>query len=223
MKMFGVEVIRDGYKYFKVSNGIKYKSLDKIKIESDVAISIHYFAIAALVGGKVKIENIDYNNTKQDYIKFVDILASMGCDVVIESNFIEVSRDINKELQGITIDMKNMKTLTQLLSVVALRCSSETVIYNALTTNDDIDRLEIIQSEFKNIGAIVEVLDEGSIKIIPQKTYNGSTIDTYNDYRTAMAFSLLGTFIEGIFILDEHSITKTYTDYFDVLDTLVGK
>ncbi len=220
MKRFGVEVENDGYKYLRVNNNQEYQAPELITIEPDVAISVHFFAIAAIVGGRVRIENINYYDTKQEYIRFVDILEEMGCTVFRDKNFIEVSRDINQELKPVHINMQNMKMLVQLLSVVALRCSGESVLTNCLNTEDGINRLNLISNEFKKLGASVERINENTIKIIPEQHYRSATIDTSNDYRTAMAFSLLGTFIDSIFILDKHSITKTYADYFDVLDNL---
>lgn len=220
MKQFGVEVENHDYKLLRVANNQEYIAPEIITIEPDVAIAVHFFAIAAIIGGRVRIENINYYNTKQDYIRFVDILEEMGCTVARDKNFIEVSRDINQELQAVKINMLNMKMLVQLLSVVTLRCNGESILTNCLNTEDGIDRLEIISSEFKKIGACVERLDESTIKIKPEQVYRPATIDTLNDYRTAMAFSLLGTFVDGIFVLDQHSITKTYANFFDVLDNL---
>ncbi len=223
MKHFGVEVENHDYKLLRVNNNQEYTAPEKIKIEPDVAISVHFFAIAALVGGRVRIENINYYNTKQEYIRFVDILEEMGCTVVKDKYFIEVSRDINQELKPVHINMQNMKMLVQLLSVVALRCSGESILTNCFNMEDGVDRLAIISSEFRNLGAYVERLDQNTIKIVPEKHYSPATIDTSNDYRTAMAFSLLGTFIDGIFILDQHSLTKTYASFFDVLDDLAKR
>ncbi len=220
MKKFGVEVETDDYKYLRVNNNQQYQAPEFIKIEPDVAIAVHFFAIAAIVGGSVRVDDINYYETKQEYIRFVDILEEMGCSVEKEKNYIQVSRDINKPLNAVHINMVNMKMLVQLLSVVALRCNGESTLTNCYSIEDGIDRLEIISTEFKNIGATIERLDENTIKIIPQEHYRHATIDTYNDYRTAMAFSLLGTFIDGIYILDEHSIAKAYANFFDILDSL---
>ncbi len=224
MKKFGVEVkCDDDYKYIRVANNQEYQAPETIKIESDATISVHFFAVAAIVGGRVRIENINYNDTKQEYIiRFVDILEDIGCTVIKGQNFIEVSRDIKKELKPINTDMKNIRMLVQLVAVVALRCNGESILTNCLNIEDGIDRLKIICREFKHIGATVERVNENTIKIIAQKKYRPNTIDTFNDYRTVMAFSLIGTFIDGVYINNEHSITKTYTEYFDILDKLAN-
>ncbi len=220
MKMFGVHVERDGDKYFKVNNN-KYQAPDKINIEPDATIAAHFFAIAAIIGGRARVNNINYSSSKQEHIKFVDILEQMGCNIKKESNFIEVSRDISKPIKGINIDMKNIKNLTQLLSIVALKAESQTIITNIKNLKySEIDRIKITCSELKNIGAEIFEIDEDSIKIIPKEHYHGATIDTFNDYRTTMAFSLLGTFIDGISILDEHNVDKIHPHFFDMLDAL---
>ncbi len=220
MKKFGVEVETDGDKYLRVNNDKQYEAPEHIQIEADVIIAIYFFSIVAIVGGRLQIDNINYYQTKQEYVKFVDILEQMGCSIVRGDNFIEVARDVNKELNAVNVDMSNMKMLTQLLAVITLKCNGESVLSNCRSLDDGMDRLKIISSEFKSIGANVEIINDNSIKIIPSKHYSPATIDAYNDYRTAMAFSLIGTFVDGIFILDEHSVTKAYNDFFEVLDQL---
>lgn len=221
MKTFGVQVSHDGYKYFKVENKKKYVSRDDITIEPDATIASYFFAIAAITCGRIRIDGINYFNTKQNDVKFVDILQQMGCYVAKGENFIEVYKNKNATLKGVEVDMTTMTNLTQLLAVVALQADTPTIIKGVKSIrHKKVDRIAAITSEFATIGAVIEDIDENTVKVIPSEKYNGNVLDTYNDYRTTMALSLAGTFIDDISIMDAQSVFKIYPDFFKTLEKL---
>ena len=80
------------------------------------------------------------------------------------------------------------------------------------------DRLSAIATELGKLGIQCE---EGpdSITIHPGQVTAGS-VDTYEDHRMAMGFSLIGLRAEGICINDPDCCKKTFENYFQVLDNL---
>jgi 3-phosphoshikimate 1-carboxyvinyltransferase len=56
--------------------------------------------------------------------------------------------------------------------------------------------------------------------IYPCKTFQLSNLQTYNDHRMAMAFSLIGLRVDGITIENPSCVSKTFPNYFEVLNTL---
>jgi 3-phosphoshikimate 1-carboxyvinyltransferase len=78
MKGFGVQVIRDGYRYFRISAGQKYKSCP-YNVDGDVSGASYFWAAAAVTGGTVTTENIHPRTTRQGDIGLLDILEEMGC------------------------------------------------------------------------------------------------------------------------------------------------
>jgi 3-phosphoshikimate 1-carboxyvinyltransferase len=56
--------------------------------------------------------------------------------------------------------------------------------------------------------------------IYPCDEIQPATIETYNDHRMAMAFSLIGLRIPGIKIENPLCVSKTFPNYFEVLDSL---
>jgi 3-phosphoshikimate 1-carboxyvinyltransferase len=80
------------------------------------------------------------------------------------------------------------------------------------------DRIHAIVTELRRIGIRCEE-EEDTITIYPGIPHPAA-IETYEDHRMAMAFSLLGLRTEGITIRDPMCCKKTFEDYFKILDEL---
>jgi 3-phosphoshikimate 1-carboxyvinyltransferase len=75
------------------------------------------------------------------------------------------------------------------------------------------DRLNAMATELRKVGAEVE---EGHdyIKVTPPSTIKHAQIDTYNDHRIAMCFSLVALSDTPVTINDPGCTRKTFPDYF---------
>ncbi len=58
------------------------------------------------------------------------------------------------------------------------------------------------------------------LTIYPCKSIHPATVKTYNDHRMAMAFSLIGLRVPGLTIENPGCVSKTFPNYFDVVETL---
>lgn len=67
----------------------------------------------------------------------------------------------------------------------------------------------------------VEEEDDG-ILIYPGEP-KACVIETYDDHRVAMAFSLLGLRVDGIVIDNPGCCKKTFENYFELLASLTGR
>jgi 3-phosphoshikimate 1-carboxyvinyltransferase len=65
----------------------------------------------------------------------------------------------------------------------------------------------------------VEEYEDGMI-IYPCEKFIPATIQSYNDHRMAMAFSLIGLRFDGITIENPSCVSKTFPNFFEVLETL---
>ena len=61
---------------------------------------------------------------------------------------------------------------------------------------------------------------EDGMTIYPCTEIHPAIVQTYNDHRMAMAFSLIGLRVPGIEIENPACVSKTFPSYFEVLDTL---
>jgi 3-phosphoshikimate 1-carboxyvinyltransferase len=215
---FGVEIQRNAYHSFRIPNK-KYKSIITYAIESDATAASYFFAAPALCGGTVKIENIS-RDSKQGDIAFIDILQQMGCEVSEDDNCISVSG--TAELRGIDIDMRDIPDTAQTLSALAPFASSVTNIRGIASARvKETDRVHATCFELARLGVQVEEHHDG-LTIHPCKKFIPATIRTYNDHRMAMAFSLIGLRVPGVAIENPECVSKTFPDFFEVMDTLSG-
>lgn len=213
MQTFGAYVENDAYRTFTVSNEAHYSAAD-YAIESDASNASYFFAMPAITGGRVRVENISYERSKQGDVKFVDILEKMGCEVERGDNYIEVRKAPGKTLNAIDVDMTNMPDIAQTLAVVALQADGPTRIGGVHTLRiKETDRIQAIANEMKVLGINIDTSDS-EFTVYPAENPRGGRIETYDDHRMAMAFSLAGLFIDGITIAHPSCVNKTFPKYF---------
>jgi 3-phosphoshikimate 1-carboxyvinyltransferase len=76
--------------------------------------------------------------------------------------------------------------------------------------------------ELAKLGATVDA-GPGHLRIIPPHALrSGATIDTYDDHRMAMCFSLAAFGGVPVTIRDPGCVSKTFPEYFAVLGQLTG-
>ncbi len=216
MRDFGVDIKRDGYERFIIEPAI-YSSLPNYLIESDASAASYFFAAPAICGGKVRVENISRSSVQGD-IDFLDILAEMGCEINERENAIEVTGTEN--LRGVDVDMRDISDTAQTLAAIAPFASSPTRITGiGFIRAKETDRVSAVCTELARLGIRVEEYEDG-MKIYPCENIQRAEIQTYNDHRMAMAFSLIGLRADGVEIENPSCVSKTFPNFFDVLDKL---
>jgi 3-phosphoshikimate 1-carboxyvinyltransferase len=216
MSDFGVEILRDGYSRFTI-HPIHYSPLTQYPIESDASAASYFFAAPAILGGSVRVENIS-RNSKQGDIAFLDTLQKMGCAITESSNSLLVTRHLS--LTGIDIDMRNIPDTAQTLAAIAPFASSPTQIRGIASARvKETDRVAATCTELARLGVKVEEHPDG-MTIYPCEKFEPASIQTYNDHRMAMAFSLIGLRVPGVTIENPACVSKTFPNFFEVLETL---
>jgi 3-phosphoshikimate 1-carboxyvinyltransferase len=216
MRDFGVDVQRDGYKSFLIPL-TNYESRITYTVESDASAASYFFAAPAICGGTVKVENISRKSVQGD-IAFLNVLEKMGCTVKESDKSISVSR--KSELHGLDIDMRDISDMAQSLAAVAPFASTPTRIRGIASARiKETDRVAAACTELSRLGVKVDEHEDG-MTIYPCDSFCPATIQTYNDHRMAMAFSLIGLRIPGITVENPGCVSKTFPDFFEVLETL---
>jgi len=215
MQDFGVEIERQGYERFVIRPSFYFPL--SYSIESDASAASYFFAAPAICGGTVRIENIS-RNSKQGDIAFLDILGQMGCTIREVDNSIEVTGTTS--LRGIDIDMRDIPDTAQTLATIAPFASSPTRIRGIASARvKETDRIHATCIELERLGMRVEEHEDG-MTIYPCDKIQPATIQTYNDHRMAMAFSLIGLRVGGVSIENPSCVSKTFPKFFEVLDSL---
>jgi 3-phosphoshikimate 1-carboxyvinyltransferase len=212
MNMFGISVNRDGYRYFKVSGGQKYRPR-KFKIDGDVSAASYFWAAAAVTGGTIKTENIHPHTTKQGDIALLDIMEEMGCRIEKGAESVVVR---GGALSGIEVDMGAMPDMVPTLAAMALFAKGRTTIRNVSHLRlKESDRLRAIETEWRRLGGRIEELADGLI-IHGGSPLSGTVVDSHEDHRIAMSLAVVGLRVPGISIRGEGSVNKSFPGFWEL-------
>ncbi len=220
MKTFGVEVVNDNYESFRISGGQKYRSPGYFLVEGDASSASYFLAAAAIRGGEVTVTGIGENSLQGD-TAFAQVLADMGAEVTLAADHIKVSR--KGPLHGIDQDMNRIPDAAMTIATTALFAEGPTTIRNIANWRvKETDRLAAMAAELRKVGATV---DEGEdyLTIEPPATLRHAVIETYNDHRIAMCFSLVALSDTPVTILDPGCTSKTFPTYFEEFARISGK
>ena len=215
MAAFRVHVTNDGYKHFKIEGGQQYQPR-VYNIEPDASNASYFFAAAAITGGRVTVQHLNLDSAQGD-VQFVRLLEKMGCQVAVSDAGITVTGP--EKLKGIDVDMRMISDTSLTLAAIAPFANSRVSIRNIEHTRwQETDRIHAMVTELRKLGVpVVEHRDGLEISPAPIKP---AAVDTYEDHRVAMAFSLIGLKANGIQINDPECVSKTFPDYFQVLRDL---
>ena len=215
MKSFGATATATkNYSQIAVANTNRYRGID-YAIEPDASAASYFFALAAITGGRITVENLSRASLQGD-VEFCDCLAQMGASVEYGPDSITVQ---GGKLHGIDVDMNGISDTVQTLSVVALFADGPTRMRNvAHIRHKETDRIGATACELRKLGATVDETEEG-LTVHPG-TLRGAAIDTYNDHRMAMSFALAGLRTPGVVIRNPGCTSKTYPEFFEDLARL---
>lgn len=216
MKVFGVEVLNDNYETFKIKGGQTYQAVETFMVEGDASSASYFLAAAAIKGGTVKVTGIGKKSIQGDVL-FVDVLEQMGANVEWGDDYVSVSKG---ELHAIDMDFNHIPDAAMTIATTALFVEGTTTLRNIYNWRvKETDRLFAMATELRKVGAEVEE-GEDYLKITAPKVLKHAAIDTYDDHRMAMAFSLLALDPVSVTINDPECTAKTFPTYFDVLRSI---
>lgn len=216
MEQLGAKAVFDGVNY-TMHSGIAYQS-GSCQIEPDVSAACYFYAAAALTGGRTVVRHVTQDCMQGD-LKFLDLLAQMGCTVSDTRDGIEVRGAAGGHLKGVTVDMKDFSDQTMTLAALAPFADSDVRIENVSHIRfQESDRIHAIVTELTRLGISCEE-ETDAITIHPGEP-RAAVVQTYDDHRMAMAFALIGLRAEGIAIDNPMCCRKTFENYFEVLDRL---
>lgn len=216
MKTFGVHARHEDFQKFVIPGKQHYQSPGSYLVEGDASSASYFLAAAAIKGGTVRVHGIGKNSTQGD-IQFLDVLEKMGASVQLEENWVEVSRN---KLYGIDMDLNHIPDAAMTIATTALFANGPTTIRNIYNWRvKETDRMSAMASELRKVGAEVKTGDD-YITIDPPEHLHSCAIETYNDHRVAMAFSLASLGGAEITILNPECTNKTFPDYFDLFDDI---
>ena len=219
MARFGVQVKREGWQKFTISANANYVSPKQIYVEGD-ASSASYFLAAGAIAGIMTVDGISKDSIQGD-VRFAEALEMMGAEITYSENYIVCN---NKgKLKAIDLDCNHIPDAAMTLAILALFAEGTTTLRNIASWRvKETDRISAMATELRKVGATVE---EGAdyIKITPPtKLTPNAVIDTYDDHRMAMCFSLVSLGGVPITINDPGCVAKTFPNYFKEFEKIVS-
>ncbi|MCO7187713.1 MULTISPECIES: 3-phosphoshikimate 1-carboxyvinyltransferase [unclassified Pseudoalteromonas] len=216
MAQFGVTVEHDNYQIFHVKGQQGYVSPGSIMVEGDASSASYFIAAAAIAGGEIEINGVGRKSVQGD-IGFASVMEQVGAVIDWHDEKLVVRKG---ELNGVDIDANAIPDAAMTLATVALFAKGKTAIRNIYNWRvKETDRLYAMATELKKVGA--EVIEgHDFIEITPPEAFHLAEIDTYNDHRIAMCFSMLAVGGVDVIINDPGCTAKTFPTYFDVLSSV---
>ncbi len=225
IRRFGGVVEQDGWSSFTIPAGQTYKSPGTIHVEGDASSASYFLAAGAIGRGPVRVQGVG-NNSIQGDVRFAQALEQMGATIVMGDNWIEASAA--GPLKAVDMDFNHIPDAAMTIAVAALYAEGTTTLRNIASWRvKETDRLSAMATELRKLGAKVE---EGAdwLSVTPPATLLPAAIDTYDDHRMAMCFSLasLDGFIRQgakVRINDPKCVAKTFPEYFTAFASIAKR
>ncbi|WP_414444217.1 3-phosphoshikimate 1-carboxyvinyltransferase [Burkholderia sp. 22PA0106] len=216
MARFGVTVERDGWARFTVP-AARYRSPGTIMVEGDASSASYFLAAGALGGGPLRVEGVGRASIQGD-VGFAAALMQMGANVSMGDDWIEV-RGIGHDhgrLEPIDMDFNLIPDAAMTIAVAALFADGPSTLRNIASWRvKETDRIAAMAIELRKVGATVEEGADYLVVTPPAVLLPNAAIDTYDDHRMAMCFSLVSLGGVPVRINDPKCVAKTFPDYFD--------
>jgi len=213
MREFGAQAGWTPEGHLQVTAGRTYRPR-RSTIEPDASSAVYPFCAAAIAGGIVRVDGIPAASAQPDF-RVLGLLQRMGCQVRRFGETVEVQGPADGLRSLGEVDMNDLPDAALAYAVVALFANGPTVIRNVPNLRiKETDRLHALETELRRLGARATAGPD-SIAIQPGPLH-GAAIETYDDHRMAMAFSLAGLRVPGVAIHDPTCVSKTWPNYFDV-------
>lgn len=220
MQQFGCFVEQPARGIYKIAASAAYQSRE-YQIEPDVSAAAYFYAMAALSGGSVLVHQV-HRSSMQGDIRFLSILEEMGCSIQETEDGIVLTGPKDGVLHGIDVDMGNCSDQSMTLAALAPFADGPVWIRNVGHIRlQESNRMEAIQTELTKLGISCKIF--GDDILIEPGMPHGGLVETYEDHRMAMAFSLIGLRVPGIVIDNPLCCRKTFEQYFDLLDEICRK
>jgi len=228
MHQFGVEVIQTNPQMFQIpalmDDQGPYFSPRELWVEGDASTASYFLALGALGHGPIIVRGVGRDSIQGD-VAFAQALSMMGANVSMGKDWIEV-RGVDTDtgqLHGIEIDCTEIPDAAMTLAVLGMFATGTTKLTGIASWRvKETDRIAAMVCELQKFGAKVESGDSFlSVQAPSPWLVPDQGVNTYDDHRMAMCFSLAAFGPNSFLINDPDCVSKTFPSYFDVFTQLV--
>lgn len=221
MKAFGVAIdYKRDFLEYRIKNK-EYKA-GQFNVPADFSTAAMILAAGVLAGGSITISGLNFLLPQADS-KILDILNDMDAQVCVNRTRGEVKVTGSSLLKGGSFDLTDSPDLLPVLSILALKARTPVEISGiAHARLKETDRVSNIASQLKKFGATV-IEQQDQLLIIAPKVPKNSRIQTFNDHRLFMAFTIASLLTEKTEVEGAESIDVSYPGFLQDLVQLGAK
>lgn len=226
MADFGVQVVNQDWQRFVVPAEAQYQSPGAYHVEGDASSASYFLALGAIGGGPIDIQGVGSNSVQGD-VQFAKVVEAMGAQVEFQPHAMTVTGSCvakGERLQAFDLDFNLIPDAAMTAAALAMFADGPCTLRNIASWRvKETDRIEAMHAELAKLGAQVES-GEDWLKVWPirSEAWQSASIETYDDHRIAMCFSLAAFGPLPVTILDPNCVSKTFPDYFSVFEDLVS-
>ena len=217
MQHFGVSVENHDWQRYIIAADAEYVSPKEIWVEGDASSASYFFALGLLAGGPIRIYGINKESIQGD-ILFAEFVERVGAQLAYGADYIEVSsiQEVDApRVKAFDEDFNLIPDAAMTAAVLALYADGPCTLRNIASWRvKETDRIDAMHAELEKLGAIVES-GHDYLKVTPPVHWKGASIETYDDHRMAMCFSLAVFAGVPVRIMDPACVNKTFPTYFD--------
>lgn len=194
----------------------------QFQIPGDFSAAALLLVAGVMVGGTLTVKGLNFSLPQADS-KILEILKEMNAEIKVNMRRGEVRVTGSKTIEGGTFDLTDAPDLLPVISILALKATSPVKITGIAHARwKETDRVAIIASQLKKFGArVVEAEDQ--LSIVPPRILRNSNIQTFNDHRLFMAFTIASLMTEKSEIEGAESIDVSYPNFLLDLKRLGAK
>jgi 3-phosphoshikimate 1-carboxyvinyltransferase len=220
MAQFGVEVSREGWQRFLIPGGQRYVSPVTVYVEGDASSASYFLAAGAIADGPIRVEGVGRNSIQGD-VAFAAALEKIGARISMGDSWIEATAPTNGKLKAFDMDFNHIPDAAMTLAVTALFCDGPSRLTNIGSWRvKETDRIAAMAAELRKVGGVVEEGPDWLRVTPPANLTPNAAIDTYDDHRMAMCFSLVALGGVPVRINDPTCVAKTFPQYFEVFSSI---
>lgn len=187
-------------------------------IEPDASSAGYFFALAAATGSTATLDGIPANSMQAD-LTLLDVLESMGCRVRRDGDRLEVT---GAPLRGVDVDLRDAPDAAPTVAALATLATGATTIRGvAHLRAKESDRIAATCAEAERLGARTTSGDDW-MRIEPAGHRRRTVVQTHDDHRMAMAFSVVGAARDGVSIADPGCVAKSFPGYWNEFERFLA-
>ncbi len=231
MKKYGISVLcshcpSTGNQLFSIQPG-QYQSPHSILVEGDASSASYFAAGTMITGSSLSMHGLQQDSIQGD-IRFLQVLERMGATIHYEQDSIRITRNPTTPIVPVDEDCADIPDVAMTLAIVAIFAKGTSIIRNVASWRvKETERMKAMVTEMRKVGVAVEEGEDylivhglGGVENAHSQLRPNTVIDTYDDHRMAMCFSLIACAGIPVIIRDPACTDKTFPTYFDTLNQL---